>query len=706
MEGGRNIMAIKYLDSKRISFASTFRDDFTGGDLWVDNDSATGVSSNKLDFQMLSNGAPSTVSVHDLTSTDNEKWVLRFHSVNFSTLTASSNSFMSFCLSSGNQTLSNNGTQSAIIHRIGYMTGDKYLYAQDINNQAPNGVGADGSDAYTYLINTNYDIEIARTSATTYTVKSFIGGFDGTPVASTSGTCSSGLTGLRYIKIFGDNTHGSESGNFTGTIGKVEFFDGVITASYPTNVQDNSILVEKDTGNRYWFGENKVSTSELKAHYNFDSIGGGTTLTNQATTGDGLGSSANGVNTSITLDTTNEKLGTGAYSFNGSSSKVVLGSASDWTFLSDATSNTWSIAWWMIYDDTLESGHAIMSTSDGSTQTDGMFIDNSGSGTLRLIQVDGNNGSWSSAIPDNTSWHHYAITWNAGTVTLYVDGVSKGTQSQTAGSGTPQYGLTLGANNDEYYTELTLDEMGIWKRVLTTSEISALYNSGTGSIVTEAKSPTWTGNFDLTGLKTYYNFEQTSTTLTNMATSVGSTDSLGSSGDATASGTISTGVTGIVGNSWDFGGGKVTASHQFIPTSGDYTFSTWVNLDDISTAGEEILRHESPQFEVWRNTSGFNVMGASGIINIEAQSNLANGVWYNIVLVHSSSGDIIYLNGVSKSTADIISVPTGTAWYLGGRASSSEAINGKIDETTVWSRALSSSEVSGLYNSGRGKIVY
>ena len=260
----------------------------------------------------------------------------------------------------------------------------------------------------------------------------------------------------------------------------------------PTDIQDNSILVEKDTGKRYWFSENKVSTSELKAHYNFDSIGGGTTLTNQATTGDGLGSSANGVNTSITLDTTNEKLGTGAYSFNGSSSKVVLGSASDWTFLSDATSNTWSIAWWMIYDDTLASGHTIMSTTDGSTQTDGMFIDNSGSGTLRLIQVDGNNGSWSSAIPDNTSWHHYAITWNAGTVTLYVDGVSKGTQSQTAGSGTPQYGLTLGANNDEYYTELTLDEMGIWKRVLTTSEISALYNSGTGSIVTEAKDATWT----------------------------------------------------------------------------------------------------------------------------------------------------------------------------------------------------------------------
>jgi len=625
-------MTIKYLDSKRISFASTFRDDFTGGDLWVDNDSATGVSSNKLDFQMLSNGAPSTVSVHDLTSTDNEKWVLRFHSVNFSTLTASSNSFMSFCLSSGNQTLSNNGTQSAIIHRIGYMTGDKYLYAQDINNQAPNGVGADGSDAYTYLINTNYDIEIARTSATTYTVKSFIGGFDGTPVASTSGTCSSGLTGLRYIKIFGDNTHGSESGNFTGTIGKVEFFDGVITASYPTNVQDNSILVEKDTGKRYW--RTPESTSDVTWDDSTDvgcSISGNTvtkTSGNSWTSGvaktDEVISSSSGGTITMTSNAINTYIG-----------------LSNVATLNQQAKHWYDVKLGFNQNSIVENG-AIVSPDTAFTRVT--------SDTMKITVS------------------------SAGLVKYYINDVLKHTSTITA-SGT-YFGIFSAYNTNETLT---------------------------ATITTPA---TWTGNFDLTGLKTYYNFEQTSTTLTNMATSVGSTDSLGSSGDATASGTISTGVTGIVGNSWDFGGGKVTASHQFIPTSGDYTFSTWVNLDDISTAGEEILRHESPQFEVWRNTSGFNVMGASGIINIEAQSNLANGVWYNIVLVHSSSGDIIYLNGVSKSTADIISVPTGTAWYLGGRASSSEAINGKIDETTVWSRALSSSEVSGLYNSGRGKIVY
>ena len=188
---------------------------------------------------------------------------------------------------------------------------------------------------------------------------------------------------------------------------------------------------------------------------------------------DSLGSSANGTNTGITLDTTNEKLGTGCYNFDGSNDKVLLGSASDWKFLSDSTANTWSIAWWMKYNDTISGGgHTIMSTTDGSTQNDGFFIDNV-SGTLRLIQVDGDDGSWSSAITD-ANWHHYAITWNAGTATLYIDGVSKGTQACTAGSGTPQYPLTLGANNDEYYTALTLDDIGIWKRVLTTTEIRTL----------------------------------------------------------------------------------------------------------------------------------------------------------------------------------------------------------------------------------------
>ena len=507
----------------------------------------------------------------------------------------------------------------------------------------------------------------------------------------------------------------------------------------PISVQDNSILVEKDTGKRYWFDENKVSTSELKAHYNFDSIGGGTTLTNQATTGDGLGSSANGVNTSITLDTTNEKLGTGAYSFNGSSSKVVLGSASDWTFLSDATSNTWSIAWWMIYDDTLASGHTIMSTTDGSTQTDGMFIDNSGSGTLRLIQVDGNNGSWSSAIPDNTSWHHYAITWNAGTVTLYVDGVSKGTQSQTAGSGTPQYGLTLGANNDEYYTELTLDEMGIWKRVLTTSEISALYNSGTGSIVTEAKSATWTGNIaDLSGLKAYWKFNESSGDIVNQATSVGSTDGLGTTASNLQIAGATYDQTGIVANnkSLYFDGsdhgqsGTSTSQFNFLHTPNTkWTVNFWLKyggdtaingiLDTNGGGGTarvglliNILSDESMEVWMGRGVPLTTVISANSGASFVPSDSVFH--FYSIRYDHtlaSSNVKISIDNGTpvtANKTSDTPSsadaaFPLNIAEFCNGYGS---FLDGNLTEMSIWNRVLTDAEVTTLYNAGRGKAVY
>ena len=355
---------------------------------------------------------------------------------------------------------------------------------------------------------------------------------------------------------------------------------------------------------------------------------------------------------------------------------------------------------------------------------------------MRLIQVDGNNGSWSSAIPDNTSWHHYAITWNAGTVTLYVDGVSKGTQSQTAGSGTPQYGLTLGANNDEYYTELTLDEMGIWKRVLTTSEISALYNSGTGSIVTEAKDATWIGNFDLTGLKAYYKFDESSGNIINQATSVGSSDSLGSNADMTISGATYS-QTGKIGNALSFDGsndygtlGSSLSQWNLFHGTGDWSINFWVNYDEFEAESRFFSNMDSTE------TRGINLgVGWSGNpdgqIGLSIKSNggfmtnngginfptdiSGTGTWVMITVVADYSDTTntytVYLNGVAGSSqARAVAGSTGDSEYslkLGSRGNYADKFfDGSFDEMTIWSRVLTADEITSLYNANIGKIVY
>jgi len=92
-----------------------------------------------------------------------------------------------------------------------------------------------------------------------------------------------------------------------------------------------------------------------------------------------------------------------------------------------------------------------------------------------------------------------------------------------------------------------------------------------------------------------------------------------------------------------------------------------------------------------------------------AASSVTADTWYHLVFIRNTSDDKIYLyvngtevtsgTGVTDSTT---SVPTYSTFSLGSGNSSTEFTNGTIDEVGIWSRALTSSEVTELYNSGDG----
>jgi hypothetical protein len=86
----------------------------------------------------------------------------------------------------------------------------------------------------------------------------------------------SGVTGLRYFKVGNYNTTvGSWNGSGTFDIDDFVFYNGVSSlTSKPTNVQDNSILVEKDTAKRYWGS----LASETTASDSVTDTSGGQTL--------------------------------------------------------------------------------------------------------------------------------------------------------------------------------------------------------------------------------------------------------------------------------------------------------------------------------------------------------------------------------------------------------------------------------------------
>jgi len=79
-------------------------------------------------------------------------------------------------------------------------------------------------------------------------------------------------------------------------------------------------------------------------------------------------------------------------------------------------------------------------------------------------------------------WHHVVATWNGTTAYLYVDNSKSTGQSWAhtmAYCTTTKFNLGKSIYNSNYWTG-SLDEVGIWNRALTDTEVSQLYNSGSG----------------------------------------------------------------------------------------------------------------------------------------------------------------------------------------------------------------------------------
>jgi len=104
------------------------------------------------------------------------------------------------------------------------------------------------------------------------------------------------------------------------------------------------------------------------------------------------------------------------------------------------------------------------------------------------IHVDAGNGATAaSANPINdNSWHHVVLTRNSvtGIVQIYVDNSAPVSATSESGNKTTPISTlgrivgSVGASRGYFIG--ALDEIGIWNKVLTASEVSALYNGGNG----------------------------------------------------------------------------------------------------------------------------------------------------------------------------------------------------------------------------------
>ena len=93
-----------------------------------------------------------------------------------------------------------------------------------------------------------------------------------------------------------------------------------------------------------------------------------------------------------------------------------------------------------------------------------------------------------SPLPTNT-WTHLAVTYNGSTLTLYRDGVAVAT-STVSGTLSPTSGtLQIGGSQFGEYFKGLIDEVRIYNRALSDTEIQTIYQQDSVDTISDGGNP-------------------------------------------------------------------------------------------------------------------------------------------------------------------------------------------------------------------------
>ena len=455
---------------------------------WTEIGNEWTLTGNQIDFALKRDGAYSTATI-DTGSNISDTWVLRMH-VNFTGNSSGDNyayqAFWGFSSQPSNYYWSDTqDTAGFLLHFAGTGgSGDNRFAVSEGDNTTLEGDSSVTVSGHTVTPTGEWYIELKRTASTTITLGLYTDATYGTLVSGTSVTSNTNFsgTGLRYLK-FGTPNYSSQAEIQNGTVDTVEFYDNMTTATgTPTNKFLSGAADEKSTVTDVPVGSEFEQTDDYKSYQ----YGGYPS---------GLGSSANGTNSGSTLNTSEEKLGTGCLEFDGSNDYVSLGTDSGFNLLNGGT-----VAMW-VNTDNITDRRLAGKGSNGAWE----LLSETTNNVLKFRVNDGSveNVVGTTALSDGT-WYHVAGVYDksAGEIRLYVNGALENTTTgigQIATVGTATY---LGRNEGGNYYDGLIDDVGFWNTVLpigtdedTAGSIKWLYNTGTGRLASTIP----------TGLLAYYN---------------------------------------------------------------------------------------------------------------------------------------------------------------------------------------------------------
>ncbi|MFC1507405.1 LamG domain-containing protein [Thermoproteota archaeon] len=363
---------------------------------------------------------------------------------------------------------------------------------------------------------------------------------------------------------------------------------------------------------------------------------------------------------------------------------------------------------------------------DGDTQT---LIDNSGEyGALTDTEATVVN------LAADT-WYFAVAVYDGIAMKIYLDGDLIASADVSGVIATDPLDETWIGGNPSSPTDRPfdgmIDEVAIFNRAITPTEINNFYNAGTGQEICNAVCPN--------GLISYWRFDETSGFTT--ADSADGNDGIVQNGANFEAGKINNGMRfdgvdgyvnvgqfNVVNNYIDLGTFDVSGT--------GITILAWFKADDFDVNDARIISKSKSVAtnDIWwmLSTRGisdtppiymrFRVKlsgstqtlvdsdagGAEGLADtIGNDVQLVAGTWYFAAAVYDGTDMKIYLDGdliASASTSGTVSIDNTVSVWMGDNPPDvgDRPFDGIIDEVAIFDRGLSQSEITALYNSGSG----
>jgi len=335
--------------------------------------------------------------------------------------------------------------------------------------------------------------------------------------------------------------------------------------------------------------------------------------------------------------------------------------------------------------------------------------------TGKFIFPRWNAGAKSNVVPTPGTWYHVVGVKNqAGTNSLYINGILQDTTSTTGVSSNTQPVIigALYSSHNNYFFNGNIDDVKIYAYARTATQIKQDYKAGLAgqksakgvNVAAGSKSAKSLSD----GLVGYWKMDEAT-----MGHGTTFTDSSGNNNTGTGVSNVAV-VSGKFGNGIDIpgvgGGGAGYAVNVADSDSLDIgytspmTISFWIYNDSSVCAA---IVKKSGLWEIYRCSSAITVRFNQ---DYTSSYSLNNGQWYLVTVTRDPSTNTtkVYINGQQTDSWTYAiggqdnSGGMGIGAYYGG----AWAIDGKLDEVRIYNRALNPAEITALYEYAPGPVAY